>query len=280
MSMIKKIIIISATMSLIIGLCICNAFIINPKQIKVREEILSSTKIDEDLNGTLMVYFSDLYYGKFIDDDYLNKLVNNINTFNPDIVIYGGDLLESDEVETSSLSQALKDIKASNGKYFILGDNDSSKAKELLSSADYKLIDNTSKAINVDYNSYINLINVNSIDPNIDEAFKDINENTYNILITHYPDTFSKLIDQCFDYCLAGHSLGGQVNFPIINLFDRPHGASEYLSGAHITKGKTIDITNGVGRKTNNVRFLADNEIVVYRLDSIINNEAREEDAE
>ena len=140
-----------------------------------------------------------------------------------------------------------------------------------------QIIDNTNKAINVDYNSYINLINVNSTDPNIDEAFKGINENTYNILITHYPDTFSKLVDQCFDYCLAGHSLGGQVNIPIINLFDRPHGASEYLNGTHITKGKTLDITNGVGRKTNNVRFLADNEIVVYRLNSISNPTANDE---
>ncbi|MBQ0036787.1 MAG: hypothetical protein KBT35_07725, partial [Firmicutes bacterium] len=223
--MIKKIIIISATALLIIGLCICNAFIINPKQIKVREEVLSSTKIDKDLDGTLIVYFSDLYYGKFIDNDYLNRLVNSINAFNPDIVIYGGDLLDNDEVEISSLSQNLRGISASNGKYYILGDNDSNKAKEILSSADFKIIDNTNKAINVDYNSYINLINVNSTNPNIDEAFKDINENTYNILITHYPDTFSKLVDQCFDYCLAGHSLGGQVNIPIINLFDRPHGA-------------------------------------------------------
>lgn len=271
MSMIKKIIIISVTVLVLIGLCICNAFIVNPKQIKVREEIISSNKIDEDLDGTLIVYFSDLYYGKFIDNNYLNKLVNNINAFNPDVVIYGGDLLDNDEVEASSLTQALSKIKATNGKYYILGDNDSNKTKEILSSADFKLIDNSSKTINVDYNSYINLINVNSIDPDIDEAFKNINENTYNILITHYPDTFSKLTDQYFDYCLAGHSLGGQVNIPIVNLFDRPHGANEYLNGTHNAKGKTIDITNGVGRKTNNVRFLADNEIVVYRLDSIIN---------
>ena len=39
-------------------------------------------------------------------------------------------------------------------------------------------------------------------------------------------------------------------------------------SSISITKnGKTLDITNGVGRIHNNARFLADSEIVLYRLD-------------
>ncbi|MDO4940453.1 MAG: hypothetical protein Q4E33_02025 [Erysipelotrichaceae bacterium] len=278
--MIKKIVIISSAILCLVGLCLCNAYIVNPKQLKVREETLSSTKIDNDLDGLIIVYFSDLYYGKFVDDDYLNKLVVKINRFNPDVVIYGGDLLENDEVESSKLLQALSNIKTTNGKYFILGDNDSQKSKDILLAADFKLIDNSSKTINVDYNSFINLINVNSIDSNVEEAFKDISENTYNILITHYPDTFTNITDQYFDYCLAGHSLGGQVNIPLINLFDRPHGASKYLNGIHKSNNKTIDVTNGTGRKLNNVRFLADNEIVVYRLDSISKIEPKEKDVE
>ena len=47
-------------------LCYYNATQINTKQIAVRQEILRSQKIDEDTDGLLIAYFSDLYYGSLL----------------------------------------------------------------------------------------------------------------------------------------------------------------------------------------------------------------------
>ena len=66
---------------------------------------------------------------------------------------------------------------------------------------------------------------------------------------------------------LSGHSLGGQIYLPIISLFTRNEGCKKYYTGKITKNGKTLDITNGVGRIHNNARFLADSEIVLYRLD-------------
>ena len=76
--MFKKIsIIVTVLLILVLG-SYYNAVKINTKQIKIREESIISDKIDEDLDGMLIAYFSDLNYGEFVDSQFLNKTIENI----------------------------------------------------------------------------------------------------------------------------------------------------------------------------------------------------------
>lgn len=277
----KKILTIVMISLLVIGLCLVNAFIANPKQLTVREETLTSAKIDNDLQGLQIAYFSDLHYGTFIDDAFVKKMADMINGYTPDVILFGGDLVDhlSDhplkEEQKQALIETLKSLKAPYGKYAVLGDQDldnlavKETVEEILTSADFRIITNTSTRIFADKDSSINLVGIDSLDmgrPDPDSAFEGVNPYYYTIVLTHCPDTFDSLPLDRVDYVLAGHSHGGQVYIPIVDLFFREKGYEKYLRGKIVRGESVLDITNGVGMTDKKVRFSADAEIVLYRL--------------
>ena len=267
-NMVKKIIIIVASFVIVIATCIINATIFNTKQLQTRQVILKSEKINEERSGLLIAYFSDLHYGTYIDNDFLENVISKINDYKPNIIIFGGDLLDNiNEENKVYLTDVLKTLDAEYGKYAILGDQDKTNEDDIskiLKDADFKIIDDTNITININNESSINIV---GIDNNFDEAFHGINSNNYTIVVGHYPDLFEDIIDYDFDYMLAGHSHGGQIYIPLINYFFRKQGCQKYYHGKYQEDNKTLDITNGIGRTDNNARFLADAEIVLYRLD-------------
>lgn len=267
--MVKKIIVIVTSLIIVIATCIINATIFNTKQIQTRQVILKSEKINEESSDLLIAYFSDLHYGTYIDNDFLENVISKINDYKPDVIIFGGDLLDNiNEENKVYLIDVLETLDAKYGKYAILGDQDKTNEDDIskiLKDADFKIIDDTNITININNESNINIVGV---DNNFDEAFHGINSNNYTIVVGHYPDLFEDIIDYDFDYMLAGHSHGGQVYMPLINYFFRKEGCQKYYHGKYQEDNKTLDITNGVGRTDSNARFLADAEIVFYRLES------------
>ena len=266
-NMVKKIIIIVASFVIVIATCIINATIFNTKQIQTRQVILKSEKINEENSNILIAYFSDLHYGTYTDNDFLENVISKINDYKPDVIIFGGDLLDNiNEDNKVYLTDVLETLDAKYGKYAILGDQDKTNEDDIskiLKDADFKIIDDTNITININNESSINIV---GIDNNFDEAFHGINSNNYTLVVGHYPDLFEDIIDYDFDYMLAGHSHGGQIYMPLINYFFRKQGCQKYYHGKYQEDNKTLDITNGIGRTDNNARFLADAEIVLYRL--------------
>lgn len=279
--MFKRITIIISGLLAICLLCYINATKINTNQLQIRQEILQSSKIDEDTDGLLIAYFSDLYYGTYLDTKYLDKVFNAIDSFKPDLIIFGGDLI--DDKAYSKLSQEEKDylpnklnlLSAKYGKYAILGEYDYKQydlIRSIYGQSGFNILENVNQQINIDKNSYFNIIGISSLidgSPDISLAFSGVNLDNYSIVLSHCPDIFDELTSYNFDYLLSGHSRGGQINLPIINLFNRPSGAEKFLSGKITKNGKTLDISNGIGRLSTNARLNADAEVVFYTLKQI-----------
>ena len=265
--MVKKIIVIVTSLIIVIAACIINATIFNTKQLQTRQVILKSEKINEESSDLLIAYFSDLHYGTYIDNNFLENVINKINDYKPDVIIFGGDLLDNiNEENKVYLTDVLKTLDAEYGKYAILSDQDKlnkTDITKILIDANFKTINDTNASININKST----INIVGVDTNFVEAFHGINSNNYTLVVGHYPDLFDDIIDYDFDYMLAGHSHGGQVYIPLINYFFRKEGCQKYYHGKYQEDNKTLDITNGVGRTDSNARFLADAEIVLYRLD-------------
>lgn len=278
--MAKKIISAAIALLCIIGLCFVNAYKANTNQIMARKETLSSAKIDDDIDGSLICFFSDLKYGAFIDRNFVDKTIKRINTFTPDLVLFGGDLIDDafygnlDEEDIEYLKAALKSIDSKYGKYAVLGDVDirhQEIAEDILVSANFEILNNANIGINIDSNSSFNIVGIDASycgSPDLESSFFGINDDTYTIAVSHCPDIFTPSLSYSYDYLLAGHSLGGQVYFPLISLFQRGPGCNEYFKGKISKNGKTMDITNGLGRINKNARFNADAEIVLYTLNN------------
>lgn len=126
---------------------------IEPNFIIVNEKVILNNNIKEDLHGIKIVHFSDLHYGSSINSKNIKKVINKINELEPDIVVFTGDLLDLrytekyTKKEIDILTNALKDINASLGKYSIIGNHDY----------------NYNELSNIYYNSNFNLLVIKMI---------------------------------------------------------------------------------------------------------------------
>lgn len=263
---------------LIVALSICallaNAFLINPHTTKIREETIESSKISKDLDNTLIAYFSDLKYSSS-DSEVIADALDNLKSFNPDVIIFGGDLLGKDyhpsEEKEQEIVEMLSKLMAPLGKYAVLGDEDNNEqVHDILEQSGFRILNNASNKIYCGKN-YFELVGIESCvggNPDVEKAFEDVNGEALVMVYTHCGDEFDELGNYPCDYFLAGHSLGGGVYLPIVNLFYRPEGSQKYFHGSDTVGGSIIDITNGVGLGKQKARLFADSEIVLYKLRS------------
>ena len=268
--MFKKVIIAFAALMIVSAIAYFNATTVNTRQLKIREESIYSAKIDDDSDGLLVAYFSDLYFGEFFMENDMQNLIGKLNAFQPDLILFGGDL-SVPAADREHLLACLSELDATYGKYAVCGDLDDERNQTILQEAGFVLLKNASNTIDIDRNSFINLVGLNDLiqgNPDPASAFAGVDSSRFTLVFSHCPDIFSQLNSYDFDYLLAGHSLGGQVNLPIISLFRRPDGAKKYFRGKTINGNKTLDISNGVGRTKSDARLFADSEIVLYTLHS------------
>lgn len=258
-----------------------SAFISAPKKITVRRETLSSDKIPASMDGIEITFFSDLEYGLYVDEERLNTLISTINNTGSDIVIFGGDLFEEtitpDEGMAATLTNALSSIDAPLGKFAVYGDNDKQNetiqatVDTILKNGSFELLNNTSIALRNRSNGSVTLVGLdNTINgtPDTTTAYQNVSHSNYVIAVSHVPSIVDQLPSDLTDYCLAGHTHGGQAWWFFNSLY-APQGAEKYLRGKEKTSsGIVLDITNGTGTTQTDLRFLSDAEIVCYTLES------------
>lgn len=277
----KKLIICLVSILILIGITGYHACFVAPHKINIREETIYSNKIDSSLDDLIIAYFSDVHYGNFTSDDDVINMVEKINSINPDIVLFSGDLVDHygyrglNEDERSFLVDELSKIHASIGKYAVLGNHDSASENaiqdisNILIESDFSMLTNSNVQITNGNSGYFNLIGIDTLAngmPNIEQAYDGIDPTAYTFVFTHCPDIFSSLDKNITDYVVAGHSHGGQVYIPLFNYLYRTFGCNEYFKGKYHKSGTTLDITNGFGLTNKSIRLFADAEIVFYKL--------------
>ena len=250
-----------------------------PARFQVRYETLNSMFIPSQMDDVTILYFSDLDYGTYMDSTRLEKLTETIRELSPDIILFGGDLYDQNaditEQSKTELTAALSSLKAPLGKFAVLGDFDyrthdlPETVQSILFDSEFELLVNSSVILRNNGSESITLTGLDSGlygHPDIEAAFANIGRAGYNIVLSHTPDLAEDLPSDLADYVLSGHSHGGQAYWGFGALYTPPM-AEVYFRGKHTVKGLyTLDITNGVGTTVEDVRFLANAEVVFYRL--------------
>lgn len=249
------------------------SFIIEPNSLMVKHvQIIKNRQATKPLH---FVHFSDLHLGKMFGLKKLKKFVNVVNSQNPDLVFFTGDLTEHLDKYQHRYEAAtiLSGIHAKYGKYAVFGNHDKmgnglfAYAQDM-ENAGFILLKNSDEIIDVGNNKQVHLFGWDEAqfgapDPSI-LLKATIQPNVYNILLLHQPDLLEWVVDSHIHLALAGHSHGGQVRLPLVG----PVVTSNYsdIFHTHMYKiGKTYGYVNtGVGESKMAIRFLNMPSITVF----------------
>lgn len=93
--------------------------------IDVEKVTVKSSKLPVGFDGYRIVQFSDAHVGSWgSDTTFISKLVDKINSLNPDLIVFTGDIVNRHTPELYPFVSVLSRLKAKDGVYSILGNHD------------------------------------------------------------------------------------------------------------------------------------------------------------
>ena len=246
--------------------------------------------------GTTLLFVSDIDAHSAQDARAAAAMMDTLAALRPDVLLLGGDYaapgfwegLNGMGVDDPAVAadaaanrylflSSLADFPAPLGKFAVLGERDCASEEirtqisDLLSEADFEILNNRSLHIRNGTNSGIVLIGVEPLlggTPDVTTATSQISDEEYNILVTHCPDLFAQdgIPYTSISLGIAGHSHGAQINLPLLGPYQSSEGAKQYPLGKYQINTMELQVSSGVGTTGVNARLFSSSEIVLYRL--------------
>lgn len=238
-----------------------------------RFEIETTTKVEP----FTIVFFSDTHFGEQYSQEKIEEMVKRINAEEPDYIVFGGDFLDSyyrdsARLDLTYLGEQLSRMEAKNKKIAIWGNHDYGGGtnriyEDMFTGSGFVLLKNES--IPIDNTNIV----VKGLDDyllgNPDTSTGELEEDNFNIILTHAPDIVDEMDMTNVDLVLAGHSHGGQVLLPYLTEAILPPGGQEYRKGIYnfqTGKDTKLYVTSGLGTTKIPFRFLNIPEIAVLNV--------------
>ena len=239
----------------------------------INQDIYLKNLPDSFENFTI-AQISDLHVGPTIKKPYVEKVVNQISTINPDLIAITGDMVDGSIDYLRKDLEPLSQVVASHGTYFVTGNHEYySGAKRWLDETDrmgFTNLVNENRLITINDQSIalagVNDYRAHQIIPshrsNPQAALKGINSEKVKILLAHQPSSIFQANEAGFDLQISGHTHGGQF-WP----FTYPtKKANPYLSGLHNHNGTQIYVNSGTGYWGPPLRLGVTAEITLFKL--------------
>lgn len=263
---------------IIIVACIfCYARFIEPNLLVVKTIDIESKKA---IKPCTITFFTDTHFGKYYDVNHIDEIVEKINQTNPDIVIFGGDLLDNyardrDSIDLDYLSKQLQKIEAKVDKFAIWGNHDYgggavSMYEQFMTSSDFRVVKNDLAEVE---DCGINLIGFDDYLMGMrDSSLYKINSDSLNIIASHEPIVSQLLEGNGDNLMLSGHTHGGQVNIPFLTSKFLPEGSGQFVKGFYDEKELNTSLSlrmytsSGIGMTRYPYRFLNPPEIITINI--------------
>ncbi len=249
------------------------------KGLKVKEYSIVDKNIPNNFYGLKIVQLNDIHYKVTTDKSDLEKIVKEINLLKPDIVIFGGDLFDSNikysDNDIKDLTKLLKSINSNIAKYAIKGEED-------VDINSWETIMNDSNFINIndDYefiyskgSEPILLVGIstnyynNHIKETLEKIYSEINlKYNYSILVLHEPDFIDYIEYSKFNLILASHSHNGQIVLPFLSNVISDKYSNNYYNEFYELSNTKLYVSSGIGTSKYKLRFLNKPSINLYRL--------------
>ena len=227
----------------------------------------------KDLEGLTIVQISDLHLGSFnFRFHILDRAIVKINELKPDFIFFTGDLVNNYAWELKGWSAVLERLKATKGKFAVLGNHDygdysswkSEKAKQInqeiihyfFKKIDFKLLLNEADIVQFN-NTNITIVGVENwgLPPfkqygDLKKALTKVPADFFKILLSHDPSHWSSEVLKETDIALtlSGHTHGMQAG---INIKSKKWSPIKYKyknwAGLYKNKQQYLYVNRGLG---------------------------------
>lgn len=262
---------------------------------EVKEVELSFSEVPEEFDGYRVAFISDIHIGSMWNaESELEELSGIIERINPDVVIFGGDLVNIHYSElTPEILSLLGRIKGSDGTFAVLGNHDTGAylngstpelrannvvmIRERIKTAGWVLLQdstvylkrgNSSIALTgIDFSDRL-LKYKHSLDAieglDVSHIYDNVPDSVFNITVSHLPQLWYSLCDKGYsDLTLSGHIHAMQTKIfsfsPAALMYDE-------WSGLYERPGGKLYINDGIGSVGFFARIGARPEVTIIEL--------------
>ena len=275
----KRILLIAAAvLALTLVLIGIWAFFIEPNRLVLKEEKIELANWPSGFDNLKIAVLSDLHVGSpFIDAEKLHYITLQVNAAQPDLIVLLGDFMIQDvvggeQVEPEAIAENLKGLRARHGVFVVLGNHDywydGPRVQRAFEMVGIRVLEDDVTKIERDGQAIwlAGLKDAWTNHTDIDGTLRKVTDENPVIALTHNPDLFVRIPPRVI-LTLAGHTHGGQVNFPFFGPTKIPSEfGKRYASGHVIENNHHLFVTTGIGTSIIPVRFRVPPEIVILTL--------------
>lgn len=241
--------------------------------VETKEFTIESPDIPPEFDGKRIVFLTDIHAGPSYTPERIDKLVEDVNHMDPDLILMGGDYVDRESKYVAPVFQSMENLNAPMGVYGVLGNNDPQYLTlKTFEESSLNYIGNTGKWIEIN-DSRIRIAGVGDYNNGLqlqDRALGDATPQDFVILLSHNPDFFPEVDHSRVDLVLSGHTHGGQVSFfglwaPVV----RSRYGQKYRTGLIEEHDTSMIVSNGLGTVILPLRFFARPQIILIELKSM-----------
>lgn len=247
----------------------------SPKKIDVIEVDIELDNLGWDFHNFRILNLCDIHMGQWINPEYLDDLIDYVNTLNYDIITLTGDYVSYViDGYDEALKKSLGKLKSPGGKFGVLGNHDhwmgSDKIREIFDQCDIVDLSNDVRLLSRG-DDKLNLAGVDSCTvcaDNLDAVLAKLDSEYPTILLAHEPD-FAHESSQTgrIDLQISGHSHGGQLIIPIVETTPfRGPNSTKYPVGLYKVGEMTQYTSKGLGTNSFRIRINCKPEITIITL--------------
>jgi predicted MPP superfamily phosphohydrolase len=219
---------------------------------------------DAQIDSLTICFVADMHLNNFTSKQFIDDYVEHVSQIHPDIILYGGDMVESGRISEDKLKEFDKEIRKFEpvyGKYIVGGNHDNFNRNGYDEELELTFLSDT--VIKIANSFYLMGLRYRSFnDKPIPDLKQTCSENLPVILLDHSPYQLEAAYGNGIDIQLSGHTHYGQVwpiNYIIELMYELPWGYRK-IENTHFF------VTSGIQGWGTPIRTAARAEIMVIHV--------------
>ncbi|WP_030562395.1 metallophosphoesterase [Streptomyces aureocirculatus] len=237
---------------------------------KIKRITVPLAKLPRAAHGFRIAVVSDIHLGPVLGEGFARRVVDTINSTQPDLIAVVGDLVDGSVADLAPAARPLADLRARHGAFFVTGNHEFFSGAEQwvdhVRSLGLRPLENARTEL-----PYFDLAGVNDVQgeeegegPDFEKALGDRDPTRASVLMAHQPVVIHDAVEHGVDLQLSGHTHGGQL-WPNNFVADL---ANPTLAGLERYGDTQLYVTRGAGAWGPPVRVGAPSDITVVELAS------------